>query len=169
MDITPDTSVRSYPSTALSPNTVNTTPHQKYFDQNPLTHCYSTPNPKQPILCTSLMCPPTTVRGGEGPMYPTSSQPEPTFMCVCVCVCVCAMLSLYYTWHPKQAAAASPQRNSKKKCNMLCSPPPPPPGTTLDHLARKQQLFRTCAASGCPKDRRRKQTRSQYPRRLYNS
>lgn len=167
MDITPDTSVRSYPSTALSPNTVNTTPHQKYFDQNPPTHCYSTPNPKQPILCTSLMCPPTTVRGGEEPMYPTSPQPEPTFMCVCVCVCVQCCRS---TIHGIQNRPPPPApKETAKKCNMLCSPPPRPPGTTLDHLARKQELFRTCAASGCPKDRRRKQARSQCPRRLYNS
>lgn len=125
MDITPDTSVRSYPSTALSPNTVNTTPHQKYFDQNPPTHCYSTPNPKQPILCTSLMCPPTTVRGGEEPMYPTSPQPEPTSMCVRVCVCVCNAVALLYM-ASKTGRRHQPPKKQQKKMQHAMLPAPAP-------------------------------------------
>lgn len=124
MDITPDTSVRSYPSTALSPNTVNTTPHQKYFDQNPPTHCYSTPNPKQPILCTSLVCPPTTVRGGEEPMYPTSPQPEPTFMCVCVCVCVQCCRSTIHGIQNRPPPPAPKETAKKMQHAMLPAPAP---------------------------------------------
>lgn len=119
--------------------TPSTPPHQRYFDLNPLLHCYSTPNPQPNPFYVPLSC--AYPARGE-PMYPTSPQPNPTGMCVGVCVQCCRS-----TIHGIQKqAAASPQRN-RKKCIMLCSHPPP--GTTLDRLARKQELFRTCTASGC--------------------